>query len=69
LFPGRKQPSNARELLAVGIFGSKSRIGDRIETLFRRGRTFALRASAAAVTASAVVLGCLMLEQYRSSLG
>lgn len=38
-----------RELLAVGIFGNKSRIGDRIETLLRRGRTFSPRASAASI--------------------
>lgn len=31
--------TESRELLAVGVFGSKSRIGDRIEVLLRRGRT------------------------------
>jgi hypothetical protein len=32
--------TKSRELLAVGIFGSKSRVGDRIETLLRRGLHF-----------------------------
>jgi uncharacterized protein (TIGR03435 family) len=50
-----------RELLAVGIFGSKSRIGDRIELLLRRGRTFSSRASVASVIASAGILTCLLL--------
>jgi len=53
--------TESRELLAVGIFGSKSRIGDRIEMLLRRGRTFSPRASATGVIASAIVLGGLML--------
>jgi uncharacterized protein (TIGR03435 family) len=48
-------------LLASGIFGSSSRLGDRIEMLLRRGRTFSPRASAIGVTASAVILGGLML--------
>jgi uncharacterized protein (TIGR03435 family) len=53
--------TESRELLAVGIFGSKSQIGDRIETLLRHGRTFSPRASAPGVTASAIALSCLML--------
>jgi uncharacterized protein (TIGR03435 family) len=53
--------TESREMLAVGIFGSKSRIGDRIEMLLRRGRTFSPRASSAGVVASTVVLGGLML--------
>jgi uncharacterized protein (TIGR03435 family) len=58
--------TESRELLAVGIFsgksrGSKSRLGDRIEMLLRRGRTFSPRASAAEVVTSAVVLGVLIL--------
>jgi hypothetical protein len=32
--------TKSRELLAVGIFGNKSCIGDRIEVLLRRGRDF-----------------------------
>jgi len=53
--------TKSREFLAVVVFGSKSRIGDRIEMLLRRHRTFSLRASRAGVVASAVVLGGLML--------
>jgi uncharacterized protein (TIGR03435 family) len=49
------------EILASGIFGSSSRIGDRIEMLLRRGRTFSPRASAVGIAASTVVLGALML--------
>jgi uncharacterized protein (TIGR03435 family) len=49
------------EILASGIFGSRSRIGDRIEVLLRRGRTFSPRASPTGVVASSVVLGALML--------
>jgi len=53
--------TESRELLAVGIFGGKSRLGDRIEILLRRGRTFSPRTSAAGVAASAIVLAALML--------
>jgi uncharacterized protein (TIGR03435 family) len=48
------------EMLASGIFGGKSRIGDRIESLLRRGRTFSSRASAAGVAASTIALGALL---------
>jgi uncharacterized protein (TIGR03435 family) len=51
----------SKELLAVGIFGSRSQIGDRIELLLRRGRTFSPRASVIGVTASAAILGGLVL--------
>jgi len=53
--------TESRELLAVGIFGGKSRIGDRIEMLLRRGRTFSPRASTTGVAASTIVLCGLML--------
>jgi uncharacterized protein (TIGR03435 family) len=53
--------TESRELLAVGIFGSKSRIGERVEMLLLRGRTFSPRASAGGVAASTVALGALML--------
>jgi uncharacterized protein (TIGR03435 family) len=53
--------TESRELLAVGIFSGKSRMGDRIEMLLRGGRTFSPRASAAGVAASTLVLGGLML--------
>src|SRR5580658_5005470 len=53
--------TESRELLAVGVLGGNSRIGDRIELLLRRGRTFSPHASATGVTASAIVLICVML--------
>jgi uncharacterized protein (TIGR03435 family) len=53
--------TESRELLAVGIFGNKSCIGDRIEALLRRGRAFSPRASATGVIASAIALGALVL--------
>lgn len=53
--------TESRELLAVGIFGGKSRIGDRIEILLRRGRTFSPRCSATGVGASLVVFSGLLL--------
>ena len=52
--------TESRELLAVGIFGSKSRLGDRIEMLLCRGRTFSPRVSAAGIAASTVLLGALL---------
>jgi uncharacterized protein (TIGR03435 family) len=54
-------PTESRELLAVGILGGKSRIGDRIETLLRRGRSFSPRASAKGVVASVIALCGLVL--------
>jgi uncharacterized protein (TIGR03435 family) len=53
--------TESRDMLAVGIFGSKSRIGDRVEMLLRGGRTFSPRASATGVVASTIVLCGLML--------
>jgi uncharacterized protein (TIGR03435 family) len=53
--------TDSRELLGVGIFGSRSHIVDRIEALLSRGRTFSPRASAARITASAIVLAVFML--------
>src|SRR5580692_8290557 len=53
--------TESRELLAVGIFGSRSRVGDRIEILLRRGRTFSPHASVTGVAVSAGVLSGLML--------
>ncbi|HEX4138281.1 MAG TPA: TIGR03435 family protein [Bryobacteraceae bacterium] len=52
---------DSRELLAVGVLGNKSRIGDRIEILLRRGRTFSSRASIRDVVVSATALTGLML--------
>src|SRR6266853_2169885 len=51
----------SRELLAVGIFGRKSNLGDRIEMLLRRGRTFSPRVSSARVGVSAAALSGLVL--------
>jgi uncharacterized protein (TIGR03435 family) len=44
------------EILALGIFSSRSRLGDRIELLLRRGRTFSPRVSTARVAVSAIAL-------------
>jgi uncharacterized protein (TIGR03435 family) len=48
-------------MLAIGIFGRGTCVGDRIEMLLRRGRTFSPRASGTDVIASLLVLGFLML--------
>jgi bla regulator protein BlaR1 len=53
--------TESQELLAVGILGGKSRIGERIEILLRRGRMFSTRASRGEVAVSAVVLSALTL--------
>ncbi len=53
--------TDPRELLAVGIPGRRSRLGNRIELLLRRGRTFSPRASFASLALSGAVLGGLML--------
>ena len=44
------------ELLASGIFGVRSRLGDRIEMILRRGRSVSASASLARVAASVFVL-------------
>ena len=53
--------TDSRELLAVGILGGKSRLGDRIELLVQGRRNFSARLSAAGVAVSAAVLGILTL--------
>lgn len=53
--------TDPREMLAVGILGRESRLGERIETLLRRGRTFTARASTAAFIASSMALAGLMI--------
>jgi uncharacterized protein (TIGR03435 family) len=58
--------TESRELLAVGMFAGKSggfesSLGDRIEMLMRRGRTFSPRTSVGGVMASVTVLGGIML--------
>jgi uncharacterized protein (TIGR03435 family) len=50
-----------RELLAVGVFGRGSRVGNRIETLLQGGRTFSPRASLARVAASTAALAGLVI--------
>ncbi|HEX4278245.1 MAG TPA: TIGR03435 family protein [Bryobacteraceae bacterium] len=53
--------TESREVLAIGIFGRGTCVGDRIEMLLLRGRTFSPRASGTDVIASLLVLGFLML--------
>ena len=53
-FAQRQAPRT--ELLASGVFGSGSRLGERIETLLRRGRDFAPGASGARIAASITAL-------------
>jgi len=53
-------PTESRELLAVGIFGSKLRLGDRIEVLLRSGRAFSPRASVNSVAAITIVRSALI---------
>ena len=55
-----------RELLSSGIFGGGSRLGERIETLLRRGGDFAPRASARSVAAG--IAGCLIAAGVIASL-
>jgi uncharacterized protein (TIGR03435 family) len=52
--------TDAREILAVGIFGNRSRIGDRIERLVERKLHFRAKASGRGVAAGTVVLAGLM---------
>jgi uncharacterized protein (TIGR03435 family) len=50
-----------RELLAVGLFGHPSRLGERIELLLKRGREVSARASASRIGVSALVLLALIV--------
>jgi hypothetical protein len=54
--------TDAREMLAVGIFGSRSRMGERIEVLLPRGRAFSARVSSTGIAASVVLLSGLMIS-------
>lgn len=57
-----RRAANACDLLAVGIFGSASRLGNRIEMLLSRGREFSPRPSLTRVAASgATMLGLVFL--------
>jgi uncharacterized protein (TIGR03435 family) len=53
----RKNPmrTDSRELLAVGVLGNKSKIGDRIEILLRRSRTFSPRVSTSGIVSSGLL--------------
>lgn len=53
--------TDPREMLAVGMLGADSRIGERIETLLSRGRTLTARASISTVVPSAIALVGLMI--------
>jgi uncharacterized protein (TIGR03435 family) len=52
----RIKETRTEELLALGMFGRGSRLGERIEALLQQGRVFSPRASRARVAASAVAL-------------
>jgi len=53
------------ELLALGMFGRGSRLGDRIEMLLERGRDFSPRVSKTRVAMSAIMLlGCLIAGSF-----
>ena len=57
------------ELLALGMFGGESRLGDRIEILLERGRLFSPRASRSRVAVSAVaMLGCVIAAPFTPRL-
>lgn len=57
----RIREKRTEELLALGVFGGGSRLGDRIEMLLERGREFSPRASRARVAASTLaLLGCVI---------
>jgi uncharacterized protein (TIGR03435 family) len=49
------------EVLALGVFGAGSQLGERIEMLLKRGREFSPRASMARVAASVAVLLALVV--------
>jgi uncharacterized protein (TIGR03435 family) len=51
--------TDPRELLAVGIFGAHSRLGERIEQLVRGGRAFSPRVARETVATVAILLGVL----------
>ena len=56
-----RSPMRTEELLALGMFGGRSRLGDRIEMLLEYGRVFSPRASRARVAAGAIaLLGCMI---------
>ena len=57
------------ELLALGMFGRGSRLGDRIEMLLDRGRDFSPRTSLSRVAASvAAMLACVIVGSFAPRL-
>ena len=50
-----------KELLALGVFGRGSRLGDRIEMLLERGRDFSPRASKTRIASIAIVLSACVI--------
>ncbi len=52
--------SAGTRLVAPGLLGQRSSLGDRIESLLRRGRKFSARPSLATVGVSAVLLALLL---------
>src|SRR5690348_9503687 len=52
-------PTDSREILAVGMFGRRSQLGDRIERLLQ-SRLFRSKVSGPGVAAGAVILSGLM---------
>jgi len=57
----RTNETRTEELLALGMFGRRSRLSERIEMLLERGRDFSPRASRQRVAASAVALFACMI--------
>lgn len=53
--------TESKELLAVGLFGSRSNLRERIETLLRHTRVFSPRASAQSLIASTLALAAFLL--------
>ena len=61
----RTNRTRTEELLALGMFGRASRLGDRIEMLLERGRDFSPRVSKTRVAMSAIMLlGCLIAGSF-----
>jgi uncharacterized protein (TIGR03435 family) len=52
--------STGTRLLAAGLLGQNSSLGDRIESLLRRGRKFSARASPGSLGVSALLLAALL---------
>ena len=55
----QRGPHRRHEALAAGVFGRRSRIGERIEMLLLRGREFSSRVSHARVGLTCLALCCL----------